>query len=213
MSGEHDPNREYDARFPSNVDQRYITWTQYVEFHQGSTGGSTSNTGGFADTPCPPPPISEAEQRRMSELQFQQRIQDDVENSRRQIFHHLVVEAGQDAGAAFDRMVSFEQQFLQKLRRHGSSHYEKCLAAHMRQDPLSNFEDWASRSGRRWWDNLMKEAAKKRKKRTQATPNRAATATKSKSGKAKPGPVLFFLFLGIGFWVILGWLLYRFFIK
>ncbi|MGV3755107.1 MAG: hypothetical protein ACO1QS_06970 [Verrucomicrobiota bacterium] len=145
----------------------------------------------------------------MAEAEFWQQIQDRAENARRENIYGLIVEAGLDHDAAFAELASYEQRFISKYQTPQSGAFERSMAAYMRQNPLQDFNDWASRQGNAWCVKLNKAATKSRQQRGQTN----ASATKSKPGKANPGLVLFFLFLGIGFWVILGWLIYKFLIK
>ena len=207
MSGEHDPNREYDARFPLNADQRYTTYTDYVRSYLGSEGdGKLSEPVSQAKLPAPP---SESEIRRMAEAKFLLLIEDRTEYARRENIYALIVEHGLGYDTAFAELARYEQRFISKHQTPQSGAFERSMAAYMRQNPLQDFNDWASRQGNAWCVKLNKAATKSRQQRGQTN----ASATKSKPGKANPGLVLFFLFLGIGFWVILGWLVYNFFIK
>jgi len=207
MSGEHDPNREYDPRFPLNADQRYTTYTDYVRSYLGSEGdGKLSES---VSQPALPPPMSESEIRRLAEAKFLMQIQDRTEHARRENIYSLIVEAGLGHAAAFAELARYEQRFISKYQTPQSGTYERSMAAYMLQNPLQDFNDWASRQGNAWCMKLKKAATKSRQQRGQTN----ASATKSKPGKANPGLVLFFLFLGIGFWVMLGWLIYKFFIK
>ncbi len=207
MSGEHDPNREYDARFPLNADQRYTTYTEYVRSYLGADGdGKLSES---VSRPELPPPLSEAEIRRLAEAKFLMQIQDRTEHARRENIYALIVEAGLGHDAALAELARYEQRFISKYQAPQSGTYERSMAAYMQQNPLQDFNDWASRQGNAWCVKLKKAATKSSQKRSQTT----ASTSAGKPGKANPGMVLFFLFAGIGFWVILGWLIYRFFIK
>jgi hypothetical protein len=207
MSGEHDPNREYDARFPLNADQRYTTYTDYVRSYLGSEGdGKIRDTATQAKLP---PPLSEAEIRRLAEAKFLTQIQDRTEHARRENIYALIVEAGLGHDAAFSELARYEQRFINQYQTPQAGTYERSMAAYMQQNPLQDFNDWASRQGNAWCVKLNKAATKRSQQRGQT----AASKSPGKPGKANPGLVLFFLFLGIGFWVTLGWLIYKFFIK
>jgi len=209
---------DHDPRFPANVDQRHITWTQYVEFHTGSGSPSaTSTEGGGAS--AGPPPISPEEVKRRAAMEAKMAVQDLVEQTRREACYHLRVNRGQGWDECFATMVRLEQQYARNVHSRRATAHERSLVNYMLQEnPLRDFNTWASQQGNRWCMKLNQDAAKKQA----ASPGgdaaaREASATRAAARAARPasgpldprmlaslliGGITALVFLALGAWLL-----------
>ncbi len=199
--------RDNDPRFPSNVDQRYITWTQYVEFHTGSNSGPAPPSDSGETSPRPEP-ISQEELDRRARLRAEMAIQDQAEETRRNIIRQLRVEEGRDWDYSFAMMIRMEQNYIQRKRNLNASPYERAMVIYMLQNPLRDVNDWASRQGNAWCVKLNKDAARKQKSGKRG-------ASQSATAPPKPNELMAVMILGVSGLVILGlvgwWVFRRFF--